>query len=217
MRGLSRAEKISRLAIRTPEIEKCGVPRVPLLLADPPWQYKHLISDNRRIENQYPTMSLEDICAYPAGKLATDDAVLFLWVPSPLLPEGLQALSAWGFNYRTCMVWVKDKIGMGWWARQQHEQLLIGTRGNPPTPPEARRPPSVIFAPRGRHSEKPERAYEIIEAMYPEWRDRRVELFARRRRDGWHAIGNELTSEADVEATRRESGHDVRLEQEATP
>ena len=120
---------------------------------------------------------------------ACDDAVLFLWATSPKLEEALEVLKAWGFQYRTCMVWVKDKIGMGYYARQRHELLLIGKRGNLPVPDPEDRPDSVVMAPRAGHSEKPEVFYEVIERMYPTCE--RVELFARHPRDGWAAWGNQ--------------------------
>ena len=121
--------------------------------------------------------------------------VLFLWTTSPKLREGLQIVDAWGFEYRTCMVWVKDRIGMGYYARQQHELLLIGARGNIPAPPPAVRPPSVIHAPRTEHSAKPDEAYEVIERMYPDYP--KCELFQRRPRDGWVGWGNQIEARHD--------------------
>lgn len=159
-----------------------------VLYADPPWQYDFCTTDDSRaIEKQYPTMTLDAIAALkvPAAK----DAVLFLWATSPKLAEALHVMTSWGFSYRTCMVWVKDKIGMGYYARQRHELLLIGIRGKPGTPAESDRPDSVIAAKRGKHSEKPAVVYEIIERMYP--KARRVEFFARGQREGWTAWGDE--------------------------
>jgi len=98
-------------------------------------------------------------------------------------------MEAWGFDYRTNIVWVKDRDGMGYYVRQRHEMLLIGIRGRLPVPKPADRSSSVFEAPRGVHSAKPEGAYEIIERMYPDLP--RVELFARRRRPGWEAWGHE--------------------------
>jgi N6-adenosine-specific RNA methylase IME4 len=163
--------------------------RFPVVLADPPWRYEHVKTESRAIENQYPTLALRAICDLPVAKLCTPDCVLFLWSPSPKLAEALEVITAWGFTYRTNMIWMKDKIGMGYYARQQHELLLIATRGDPPTPPPAARPPSVIKAKRGRHSEKPEQFYAIIEKMYPKFA--RMELFSRTARKGWTAWGNE--------------------------
>jgi N6-adenosine-specific RNA methylase IME4 len=88
------------------------------------------------------------------------------------------------------MVWVKDKIGMGYYARSQHELLLIATRGSVPVPAAEFRPSSVIYSGRDQHSKKPDIIYGVIEKMYPEYA--KVELFARNKRDGWQAWGNQL-------------------------
>lgn len=167
--------------------------KFPILYADPPWQYEGAESANRQIENQYGTMSLEAIKALDVP--ATDDAILFLWTTSPKLVEGLDVLKAWGFQYRTCMVWIKDKIGMGYYARQQHELLLIGKRGSLPVPQPENRPPSIFHANRTSHSTKPEIVYELIEAMYPEYERESAErtcfceLFQRAPREGWYGWG----------------------------
>lgn len=167
----------------------CG--RFPVLYADPPWRYDFSKSPTRDIENQYPTMDLEDILALPVGDIAADDSVLFLWTTSPKLPQGLQVIDAWGFIYKTCMVWDKERIGMGYYARQQHELLLIATRGALPVPEPENRPPSVIRTRRNNeHSAKPLEFYGMIERMYPELP--KVELFARQRRAGWEVWGNQV-------------------------
>jgi len=160
-----------------------------LIYADPPWQYDFAATENRKIENHYPTMEVDAICELEVNKLAHDDCVLFLWATSPKLPEAIRVVEAWGFEYKTCMVWNKDKIGMGYYARQKHELLLIATCGQPPVPAENARPDSVIDAPRGEHSAKPDVFYDLIEQMYPS--AKRIELFARGSRDGWHVWGNE--------------------------
>jgi N6-adenosine-specific RNA methylase IME4 len=161
-----------------------------VLLADPPWQYDFSRSPSRDIENQYPTMPSEAIAALPVSEIAADDCVLFLWVPSPKLPQGLSVMVGWGFDYKTCMVWIKDRIGMGYYARQQHELLLIGARGQLGLPPTDSRPPSVILAERTNHSSKPPAVYELIESMYPA--ATKAELFARMPRPGWMAWGDQV-------------------------
>lgn len=139
------------------------------------------------VENKYPTMALEEILALKVGDIAAPDAALFLW--AALLEEGFEVLRAWGFQFRSHAVWVKPSVGMGQWFRQQHETLLLGVRGNIPVPLAANRSPSVIIAPRGKHSEKPDAAYEIIERGFPEFP--KIELFARRARRGWKRWGLE--------------------------
>lgn len=163
--------------------------RYPVLYADPPWRYEHAESESRAIENQYPTMLLDDICALPVSDLATPDAILFLWATSPKLVEALRVIKAWDFTYRTCAVWNKQKIGMGYYFRQQHELLLVATRGSIPAPPPAARPSSVFSESRDEHSAKPAQFAEWIEAMYPKLP--RMELFCRSPREGWATWGNQ--------------------------
>jgi N6-adenosine-specific RNA methylase IME4 len=186
-----RAERIDRLVAISKGNTPLGLEQTyPIILSDPPWRFEHPpMGGSRIVENHYPTMTLEEICELPVPQLATDDAVLFLWATSSKLAECMTVIEAWGFSYRTCLVWVKDKIGMGYYCRQQHELLLIATRGQPPTPPESARPASILSAPRREHSRKPDEAYALIERMYPELA--RIELFARGTRPGWAAWGNQ--------------------------
>lgn len=185
-----RAERVERINEISANNEPLEMPqRFPIIYADPPWEYEHTKTDNRRIDNHYPTMTLADICALPVANVAAPDAVLFLWATSPKLEEALQVMRAWGFTYRTNMVWVKPQIGMGYYARQQHELLLIGARGSLPVPEPANRPNSALTSPRTEHSRKPGEYYDIIERMYPEYA--RIELFSRTQREGWAAWGNQ--------------------------
>jgi N6-adenosine-specific RNA methylase IME4 len=158
-----------------------------LVYADPPWRYDFAKTYTRAVENQYPTLSLEEICALDVPSITGDDAMLFLWATPPLLRQALQVIDAWGFEYKTQMVWVKDKIGMGFYVRLKHELLLIAKKGEYPLPDESIRPESVIFAPRTEHSKKPDVVYEILERMYPQ--ARKIELFARQKREGWDIWG----------------------------
>lgn len=162
-----------------------------LIYADPPWRYEHIETESRAIENQYPTMSLDDICAFPVP--AADDSVLYLWATSPKLAESMNVLEAWGFTYRTCAVWDKEKIGMGYYFRQQHELLLVAARGSLPVPEPSDRVSSVIRVKRGGiHSRKPVQVIELLESMYPSFGNKdRIELFTREPRVGWTAWGNE--------------------------
>ena len=189
-RQIAREERIGRLV----EISEGNQPlstgrRYNVILADPPWRYEHTISDSRAIEQHYPTMTDEEIAELPVDAISADNAVLFLWVTTPMLKRGLAIMSAWGFEYRTSMVWVKPSIGPGYWVRQRHEYLLIGVRGDIPTPAAKDKPDSVIEAPRTDHSRKPEIVHQIIERMYPQLS--RIELFARGERVGWNVWGNQ--------------------------
>jgi N6-adenosine-specific RNA methylase IME4/ParB-like chromosome segregation protein Spo0J len=157
-----------------------------LIYADPPWQPGNPDGPYAP-ESHYPTMPLEEIKALQVP--AAEDAVLFLWTVSALLPQALAVIESWGFDYKTNLVWTKKWIGPGVWLRNRHELLLLARRGVYPPPEPEDRVDSVLEAPRGRHSEKPERLYELLERMYPH--ASKLELFARRRRPGWAAWGNE--------------------------
>jgi len=192
IRKRKRQDRLAERARRDAELAKqvidlTSLDTFPVLYVDPPWRYDHSATASREIENHYPTMSHDELLAMEPP--ASDDAVIFMWVTNPKLAEGLEVLQAWGFEYRTNMVWVKDKIGMGYYARSRHELLLIGRRGKMSPPDDDRRPDSVVTATRGKHSTKPAEVYDLIEAMYPHLP--RVELFARSNRDGWAAWGNQ--------------------------
>jgi N6-adenosine-specific RNA methylase IME4/anti-sigma28 factor (negative regulator of flagellin synthesis) len=187
-RRLNRQKKREALNTQSLETGEC---RYPVIYADPPWRYDDSSTDpTRQIENQYPTMSLEEICELDVENLATDDAVLFLWATSPKLEEALQVLNEWGFKYRTCAVWDKEKIGMGYFFRQRHELLLVGEKGSIPRPEPEDRVASVVQIARGQHSEKPAYFRKIIEGFYYDLP--KIELFAREEHDGWDAWGNEV-------------------------
>lgn len=184
-----RAQILRRLEQRARAAEAPPLPAGPfgVLYADPPWRYDDA-TPNRAVENHYPTMAVEDICALDVP--AADDAALFLWATAPKLREALAVVDAWGFTYRTNAVWVKPQLGMGYWVRGRHELLLIAKRGDMRPPTEDARPPSVFLARRAQHSAKPPEVYGLIERMYPHLP--RVELFARTTRDGWACWGNEV-------------------------
>lgn len=139
-------------------------------------------------------MTLEEICAMPVAEMANDDAILFLWTTAPKLEEGLRVLREWGFSYRTCAIWDKQSIGMGYYYRIQHEIMLIGVRGSIPTPAPGVRPASVISEPKSKHSAKPDIFRDQIEAFYPSLP--KIELFCRTPREGWAVWGNQSGTEA---------------------
>jgi N6-adenosine-specific RNA methylase IME4/ParB-like chromosome segregation protein Spo0J len=201
---IRRAERIERLAVTCNQ--NTPFPRdrrYAVLYADPPWHFEVYNEESgleRAAGNHYSTMSLDEICGLPIPNLATPDAVLFMWTTVPHLRESFNVLVAWGFEYKTNIVWVKDKIGLGYFVRNQHELLLVATRGDMSSPSPANRPPSVITAPRREHSRKPDEAYALIEQMYPELP--KIELFARRARPGWVAWGNERRMTVDKQSSR---------------
>lgn len=194
IKKVARAEKEKALAEKT--ITKSLASKTQLfgvVYADPPWRFE-TYSENgmdRSADNHYPTMSLNDIAALKVP--AADDCVLYLWATVPMLPEALNVMEAWGFKYKSQIVWVKDRIGTGYWTRNQHEILLIGTKGGIPAPAQGSQPSSVINAPLGRHSEKPAIFAEIIESLFPT--TPKVELFCRSPRKGWDVHGNQANVE----------------------
>lgn len=159
-----------------------------VIYADPPWRYNAGTSHpGREVENHYPTMTHADICAVPVP--AADNAVLVMWAVAPQLPEALEVMTAWGFTYRTGAVWDKQKLGMGYWFRGQHEHLLIGVRGHWSPPPVEHRRSSVWRQKRGQHSKKPDAVRDWVAAAWPD--ARRLEMFARHQWPGWDTFGNE--------------------------
>ena len=139
-----------------------------LILADPEWRFepwsRHTGLD-RAADNHYSTSCTEVIAARDVQSIAADDCVLFLWATGPMLPHALLIMATWGFNYKSHYVWGKDKVGTGFWNREKHELLLIGTRGNVPCPAPGTQRDSLIMAPRGRHS--PECFLDMIEQYFP--------------------------------------------------
>jgi N6-adenosine-specific RNA methylase IME4 len=168
-----------------------------VILADPPWRFEPYSRDtgmDRAADNHYPTLETHSV-AYPGGlhaiSIAADDCILFLWATAPMLIHALQVMEAWGFDYKSQFVWIKDRIGTGYWNRNKHELLLIGARGNIPAPAMGTQWPSAVEAPVGEHSAKPEKFLEMIEAYFPTLP--KIELNRRGpARQGWDAWGNEL-------------------------
>lgn len=170
-----------------------------VIYADPPWRYgreQHTRTDaSGGSETHYETLSVEEICGYEfkdgrhISTLAAEDAALFLWATSPLLPNALEVIEAWGFAYKASFVWDKVAHNVGYYNSVRHEFLLIATKGSY-LPESKTLLDSVVSIERSEHSRKPERFYEIIEELYPT--GSKLELFARREREGWTSIGLEV-------------------------
>lgn len=168
-----------------------------VILADPEWRFETFSEKGKTdtsAENHYPTSDLETIKQRDVPSISADHCVLFLWATVPMLPHALEVVEAWGFRYVTHFVWVKNKAGTGYWNRNKHELLLVGRRGDIPAPALGTQWESVIEAAVGRHSEKPEDSYKMIEEMFPNLP--KIELNARIRRDGWASWGNEIDAQA---------------------
>jgi N6-adenosine-specific RNA methylase IME4 len=170
----------------------------PVIYADPPWQCEDRVSTSGDVETRYPTMDTDEIKALTVGKLTTKDAVLLLWCPAERFADAIEVIRAWGFDYRTNIVWDNGCVGPGDYCRSKHEHLCVAVRGQAMIPPVEGRPDSLIRAPRGEHWEKPAVFYEIIERMFPKMP--RIELFARKRREGWASWGDRLPTEPDLSA-----------------
>lgn len=174
------------------EIQALPEEKFGVIYADPEWRFEVYSRDtgmDRAADNHYPTSSTDSICARPVGDIAADDAVLFLWATVPMLADALRVMAAWGFTYKSHAAWIKDRPGTGYWFRNRHELLLVGTKGNVPAPAPGMQLDSVFAAPLGPHSEKPDAAYEMIERYFPTLP--KIELNARRVRPGWERWGNE--------------------------
>ena len=167
--------------------------RYGVILADPEWKFETwspLGLVNSSPDNHYPTSELDVIKARDVPSISADDSVLFLWATVPTKPQALEVMAAWGFAYKSQCIWVKDRAGTGYWFRNQHEILLVGTRGKIPAPALGTQWSSVIEAPVGEHSAKPEIFNELIEAYFPTLP--KIELNRRGpARAGWDAWGNE--------------------------
>ena len=169
------------------------------ILADPPWQFTNktgkVAPEHRRL-NRYPTMTLDTICDMPVGDIAADPSHLYLWVPNALLREGLRVMEAWGFAYKTNIVWQKirkdgepDGRGVGFYFRNTTELLLFGVKGkNARTLERGRTQVNILKTRKREHSRKPDEQYDLIQNC--SWGPY-LELFARGPRTGWHVWGNQ--------------------------
>lgn len=206
LKDLSTAEKKSRRRAREIELgaKQMALPeaRFGVIYADPEWKFETYSEEtgmDRSADNHYPTSSLDAIKSRDVGSLAADDCVLFLWATVPMLPHALEVMAAWGFEYKSNFDWRKDRVGTGYWNRNRHEHLLIGTRGRIPAPAMGEQFDSSIEAPVGEHSAKPEIFYEIIEAYFPTLP--KIELNARVARPGWVRWGYEAPEENTPEGS----------------
>lgn len=177
------AEKVKKVKTTTGNL----LEKPNLILADPPWQYDFSETENRAIENQYATAQVPEIIQHKPE--TQDSAILFLWATAPKLVQAISVLESWGFTYVTNAIWDKEKIGMGYWFRGQHELLLVGRKGKVSPPIEELRVSSVFREPRRKHSQKPECVYEWIEKAFPSFV--KLEMYSRTKREGWIQWGAE--------------------------
>ena len=161
-----------------------------VIYADCPWRYDFSLDNSDKIENHYPTMSLEEIKALKVKDIADINCVLFMWATAPKLVEAIEVMESWGFKYKTCLIWDKELIGLGYWFRSQHELLLVGVKGKISPPEQHKRISSVFKEKKGKHSKKPDTIRNFIADWYKDYS--KIELFARGRYEGWDVWGNEV-------------------------
>lgn len=168
------------------------------ILADPPWRFTNrtgkVAPEHKRL-NRYSTLSLKEIKEIPVSLAVGDNSHLYLWVPNALLPEGLEVMKAWGFQYKSNLIWHKirkdggpDGRGVGFYFRNTTEMVLFGIRGQMRTLQPGRSQVNIIKTQKQEHSRKPDELYEIIERCSP---GPYLEIFARGKRTGWDVFGNQ--------------------------
>jgi N6-adenosine-specific RNA methylase IME4 len=184
-------------------VKEVGQKKFATVLADPPWQFHNrtgkMAPEHKRL-SRYPTMTLREIKDLPVESILEDTAHLYLWVPNALLSDGLHVMKAWGFTYKTNLIWYKirkdggpDRRGVGFYFRNVTEMILFGVRGkNARTLQAGRSQENIIVSKKREHSRKPDEQYEIIERCSP---GPYIELFARGSRPGWFVWGNQAENE----------------------
>lgn len=188
--------------VRTPGeqiLDSVGGKKYSTILADPPWQFANrtgkMAPEHKRL-NRYSTLTLQEIKEIPVSLIVTEKSHLYLWVPNALLKEGLEVMAAWGFQYKTNIIWHKvrkdggpDGRGVGFYFRNTTEMVLFGVRGQMRTLGPGRSQVNIIRTQKREHSRKPDELYEIIETCSA---GPYLELFARGTRQGWDQWGNEV-------------------------
>lgn len=188
--------------------------RYSTILADPPWQFQNrtgkMAPEHKRLL-RYPTMELKEIMELPVAKMAAARSHLYLWVPNALLQDGLRVMEAWGFTYKTNLVWYKirkdggpDGRGVGFYFRNVTELLLFGLRGSMRTLQPGRTQVNIVPTRKREHSRKPDEIYSLIEDCSP---GPYLELFARFRREGWDQWGNEDVEQNSFRGVALRNGH----------
>ena len=193
------------------DLLKLGAEKYKTILADPPWQFSNrtgkVAPEHRRL-GRYGTLTMDEIKALPVAHVAALESHLYLWVPNALIKEGLETMAAWGFTYKTNIVWHKirkdggpDGRGVGFYFRNVTELVLFGVHGHLRTAAPGRRQVNFLPTRKREHSRKPDELYPIIEACsYGQY----LEMFARHSRPGWSCWGNEVDESKVSRADRRQ-------------
>ena len=180
------------------------------ILIDPPWRFINrtgkVAPEHRRLA-RYKTLSTDELATLPVGELAQPNSHIYLWCPNALLPDGLRLLDAWGFTYKTNLIWYKvrkdggpDGRGVGFYFRNVTEVVLFGIKGKLRTLAPGRRQTNIMVHRKREHSKKPPTLYQIIEDCSP---GPHLELFARERREGWHNWGDQVDTYEDTRPRHR--------------
>jgi N6-adenosine-specific RNA methylase IME4 len=217
---VKQAERSIRTEKQVAQAESYKLPdgRYAVIAADPPWQYDDKLEGINR-ELPYPTMPLAEICALDVGARAAQSCVLWLWVTNAHLLDGSAAavLKAWGFEAKTILTWVKDKIGLGRWLRGKTEHVILAVKGHPVL--RLTNQSTVLEAPRRANSEKPPEFYAMVEELCVAPQGGRLELFARAARAGWVTSGSEApeTITGDELRTKLEKKRGAQVKPTASP
>lgn len=158
-----------------------------VIVLDPPWRYSARADDpTHRARNPYPDMDLEEIKALPVAALAHTDSIIWLWTTNAFMREAFDCIDAWGFEVKTILTWMKDKMGLGDWLRGRTEHCIMAVRGKPVV--TLTNQTTALEAPVGKHSAKPDKFFELVESLCP---GSKLEMFARGTRGEWTKWGAE--------------------------
>ena len=194
------AKKVRRAEIEqqtAAKITALPTKKYGVIYADPEWRFEAFSEEttSHGPQDHYKVSETDEIAKRDVASICYKDCVLFLWATVPMLPDALRVMEAWGFTYKSHLAWIKNRAGTGYWARNKHELLLIGTKGKPAAPAPGDNPDSAIHADVGAHSAKPEVFAELIERLYPN--TPKIELNRRGpARPGWDAWGAEAAEVA---------------------
>lgn len=174
-----------------------------IIYADPAWQYKTKESLaktsilNGELNTHYGTMTIDELGGLPLESISDKNSMLFMWVVSPMLDDGIELMKKWGFKYSTiAFIWHKQRSNPGHYTMSECEICLVGRRGKIPTPRGARNVRQFLSEMRGKHSAKPTEIRNRIELMFPT--QTKLEMFARQSAEGWDAWGNEVENSIDI-------------------
>lgn len=161
--------------------------RFNVIASDPPWAYEKRAGDvTHRADLPYPSMTTDEICALPVAERCEDDCILWLWTTNAFMRDAFRVLDAWGFQEKTILTWVKDRMGTGDWLRGQTEHCILAVRGKPIV--QLTNETTVLHGPVREHSRKPDEFFAFVERLCP---GPKLEMFAREPRAGWAAWGAE--------------------------